>query len=108
MEDNSNEAESEPATKIIPVRLSSHEDGSLYSGGSYKSNLFKLQVDELLAEVKPNYEKRLGFVDEELRKLKVLIESIEDRDPLSVSKHDNVSILYAKILLEGPRCREGP
>ncbi|RDW73842.1 putative pre-rrna processing protein utp22 protein [Coleophoma crateriformis] len=83
-EDSSNEAESKQVSKTKSARLTNHEDGALYSGGSYKSNLFKLQVDEMLAEVKPNYEKRLGFISDELHKLKGLIESIGDRDPLSV------------------------
>lgn len=56
-----------------------------YAGEAYKSSLFKLQVDEMLAEVRPNYAKRLGPVDNALRKLKTLIEAIPDREPLPVS-----------------------
>ena len=61
------------------------DDAALYAGRSYKSSLFKLQVDELLAEVQPNYEKRLSRVNEALRKLKTSLEGIEDREPGSVS-----------------------
>ena len=60
-------------------------DSAIYDGGLYKSSLFKLQVDELLNEVRPNYEKKLGGVDDALRTLKGTIESLEDRDPITVS-----------------------
>jgi len=70
-------------TQTRPKRA--HEDNAaIYAGGDYKSSLFKLQVDELLAGVKPNYEKRLGGLDEALHTLKELIESIKDRDGISV------------------------
>jgi hypothetical protein len=55
-----------------------------YSGDMYKSSLFNLQVDEMLLEVRPNYSKLMGPIDNALHKLKTLINSIEDRDPLTV------------------------
>lgn len=55
-----------------------------YSGESYKSSLFKLQVDEMLSEVKPDYEKRFGPVDNALRRLKTLIEAIPSSEPAPV------------------------
>jgi hypothetical protein len=61
------------------------ENDALYAGGLYKSSMFKLQVDEMLAEVQPNYEKRAAVIDDALRKLKGLVEDIEDREALSVS-----------------------
>jgi U3 small nucleolar RNA-associated protein 22 len=60
------------------------ENGALYAEGSYKSSMFKMQADEMLAEVQPNYEKRSPVMDDALRTLKGLIEGIEDREPLSV------------------------
>lgn len=69
-------------------KLDHAQDGdndAIYAGGVYKSGIFKLQVDELLAEVQPNYEKRAGVIDDALRKLKGLVEGIEDREGLSVS-----------------------
>jgi U3 small nucleolar RNA-associated protein 22 len=61
------------------------DDAALYSGGLYKSSLFKLQVDELLREVAPKYEKQFSGVSEALHKLKGLIEGIAEREALSVS-----------------------
>jgi U3 small nucleolar RNA-associated protein 22 len=73
-------------SKKSQVRQKRAHDGesAVYAGGDYKSSLFKLQVDELLAEVKPNYEKRLRGIDEALRSLKGWIEGIEERDAVSV------------------------
>ncbi|KAE9369461.1 pre-rRNA processing protein-like protein Utp22 [Stipitochalara longipes BDJ] len=62
------------------------DDAALYSGGLYKSSLFKLQVDELLREVAPNYEKRFGGLTKTLHKLKGLIEDIEEHDALSIAE----------------------
>lgn len=67
-----------------PKRAQEDDDNAIYAGGQYKSSIFKLQVDEMLSEVQPKYEKRLSGVDDALRKLKGLIEGIEDREPLSV------------------------
>jgi U3 small nucleolar RNA-associated protein 22 len=66
-------------------RAQDDDDAALYAGGLYKSSLFKLQVDELLHEVEPNYEKRFRGMKEALHKLKGLIEGIEERDALPVS-----------------------
>jgi len=60
------------------------DESALYSGGLYKSNMFKLQIDEMLAQVQPNYEKRMPGVNEALHRLKSLIEAIEDREMLPV------------------------
>jgi U3 small nucleolar RNA-associated protein 22 len=66
------------------TRASDGGDAVLYAGGAYKSSMFKLQVDELLREVVPNYEKRFSGVTETLHKLKGLIEEIAEREALSV------------------------
>jgi U3 small nucleolar RNA-associated protein 22 len=78
-------------TDPIPVKrrkldhAQDDDNDAIYAGGLYKSSMFKLQVDELLAEVQPNYEKRAGVIDDALRNIKGLIEGIEDREGLSVS-----------------------
>lgn len=76
---------SETKPESRPKRTQDDEDGAVYAGGFYKSSIFKLQVDEMLEEVRPNYAKQLHSVDNSLRRLKDLIEGIEDRGPLSVS-----------------------
>lgn len=71
----------------------------LYAGGMYKSNLFKLQVDEMLRAVQPNYAKMMEPVDKALRRLKTLIGSIENREPLTVGLFLVDYIFHALILL---------
>ncbi|KAH8661388.1 pre-rRNA processing protein-like protein Utp22 [Tricladium varicosporioides] len=60
------------------------DDSALYAEGIYKSSMFKLQTDLMLAEVQPNYEKRFDGANEVLRNLKTWIEAIDSRDAVSV------------------------
>jgi U3 small nucleolar RNA-associated protein 22 len=71
-------------TQSMPKQTLHADDNALYAGSLYKSSLFKLQIDELMAEVRPNYEKWLNGVDDALRRLKSLIEAIDERDGLPV------------------------
>jgi U3 small nucleolar RNA-associated protein 22 len=71
-------------TQTRPKQTLDADDNALYAGSLYKSSLFKLQIDELMAEVRPNYEKRLNGVDDTLRRLKSVIEAIDERDGLPV------------------------
>ncbi|KAK2794977.1 hypothetical protein FQN52_006856 [Onygenales sp. PD_12] len=48
------------------------------ASGLYKSNVFKLQVDELLSQLRPDHDKLLSRVEKPLRKLKNIIEQIPD------------------------------
>ncbi len=55
-----------------------------YSGDVHNIGIFKLQVDEMLSAIKPNYRKRSAAVDNVLHQLKSIIDKIPDRKPLSV------------------------
>jgi hypothetical protein len=57
---------------------------SIGAGDISRSSMFKLQVDEMLLAIRPNYTKMVGPVDKALRRLKILIESIEYREPVTV------------------------
>ena len=46
----------------------------------YDLNMFKLKANELLARVRPDYERRMADVDSSLRKLKHIIERIPERE----------------------------
>ena len=52
----------------------------------YKSNVFRMETDELLAEVKVDYKKRMGPVEKALHKLKSIIDSIPAKEPAMVSR----------------------
>ncbi|RAL06313.1 rRNA-processing protein UTP22 [Aspergillus ibericus CBS 121593] len=53
------------------------------ASGFYKSSFFKLQLDELLNELRPNYDKHVSRLQETLQELKTVIESLPDRPPKS-------------------------
>ena len=59
------------------------QDG-VYTAEVYKSNAFKLQIDELLQQVKPKYGKKEAPAELAMRNLKTIIERIPSRGPLSV------------------------
>lgn len=54
------------------------------SGNMYESSALKMQVEEMLAGVRLDAEKRLGSVEQALHKLKGLIEAIKDRPLVAV------------------------
>jgi len=59
------------------------QDG-VYTAEVYKSNMFKLQVDELLQQVKPRYGKKEAPAENAMRTLKSIIEQLPSRGPVSV------------------------
>lgn len=54
------------------------------SSGLYKSNVFKLQVDELLQNVRPRSTGRQPRYTEQFDRLKAAIQALPTRQPLSV------------------------
>ena len=50
----------------------------------YKSNVFRMETDELLAETKVDYQKRMGPVEKVLHKLKSIIDKIPGKEPALV------------------------
>jgi U3 small nucleolar RNA-associated protein 22 len=58
--------------------------GGTYVGELYGSNMFKLQVDALLDQLKPNIRSIESTINNVLRDLKSLIESIPEREPILV------------------------
>ena len=68
-----------PPKRPVP----SLQDG-VYTAESFKSNMFKLQLDELLDQVKLKYGKREAPAENAMRTLKTIIEQIPSRDPLPV------------------------
>ena len=53
---------------------------SSWSSDTYHSSMFKLKANELLATVRPDYERRMVNVENSLRKLKDIIERIPNRE----------------------------
>jgi U3 small nucleolar RNA-associated protein 22 len=71
------------ASKPLKRPALSLQDG-VYTAETFKSNMFKLQVDELLDQVKLKYGKKEAPAENAMRTLKTIIEQIPDRDPLPV------------------------
>lgn len=55
-----------------------------FASSAYNSSMLQLQIDELLSEVRPDYEKRMVSAETAIRKLKKIINDIPDRGPDSV------------------------
>jgi U3 small nucleolar RNA-associated protein 22 len=55
-----------------------------FAGEVYKSNMFKIQVDELLEQVRPNFSRVEQNISSQLRRVKDAIEAIPDREPITV------------------------
>jgi U3 small nucleolar RNA-associated protein 22 len=80
---------------------SSSDNALLLSGGMGKSAMMTLQVNELLSEVRPDYEKQLSQLESTLHKLKEIVESIPEVAPMTaieaerlLSKESGVSIPF--------------
>ncbi|PGH16087.1 hypothetical protein AJ80_05302 [Polytolypa hystricis UAMH7299] len=73
--------------------------------GLYKSGFFKLQVDELLSQLRPDHDKQLSRVEATLRKLKTIIEGIPDVPPKKVSDAEKELRKRSGIVLPFPNPR---
>jgi U3 small nucleolar RNA-associated protein 22 len=61
-------------------------ENGIYTGEVYKSNLFKLQLDELLSQVRLKYGKKEAPAENAMRTLKTLIEQLPIREAIAVCK----------------------
>lgn len=67
-----------PRSKSDPLRAG---NGPMSLGnGAYNTNLFQLQLDQLLSKVRPDYERRMVRAENALRKLKTIIERIPNHE----------------------------
>jgi U3 small nucleolar RNA-associated protein 22 len=69
--------------KATPRKAGDSND-TIYNGDVFKSNLFKLQVDELLDQVRPGHTRKNDSIENAVRTLKTIIEDIPARKPSSV------------------------
>jgi len=76
-----------------------------FVGEVYKSNLFKLQLDELLNSITPKFSRREGAVKEALHAIKDIVNAAPDREPMTVRI---ISCLFALLIVIDIRRREAP
>ncbi|KAL3446817.1 Nrap protein [Aspergillus insuetus] len=77
------------------------------ASGLYKSSFFKLQLDELIAGSRPNYEKQLATLKDTLHGLKELIERLPERPAKSVLEADKEMRSVHGITVPYPEPRPG-
>ena len=76
-----------------------------YTGGTFKSNMFKLQVDEMLAHIRPRHGKRETTAEEALHVLKKAIEKIPAREAQSVQDAERDLIKKSRVASPFPEPR---
>ncbi|KAJ5885309.1 hypothetical protein N7495_009819 [Penicillium taxi] len=75
------------------------------ASGFYKSNFFKLQMDELLGGLRLDYDGRISKIQDTLHKLKETIESLPDRSPKSISEAETELRTGSEIVVPWPEPR---
>ena len=75
------------------------------TGGAFKSNMFKLQVDELLGEVRAKRGRTEEAAEKTLHKLKEDIEGISGRNAMSVTDAERDLIINFRIAIPFPEPR---
>ena len=93
--------------KALPKRVPNERNlrGSTYTAGTFKSNMFKLQVDELLGQTRPRHGKKETEAEAALHKLKKAIESFPSREPLSVDDAERQLLMSSKVAVPFPNPR---
>lgn len=76
-----------------------------YTGGTFKSNMFKLQVDEMLGQIRPRHGKKETTAEEALHKLKKAIDSIPAREAQSVQDAERELIKKSRVAIPFPEPR---
>lgn len=98
---------STPAPKTAKRAAATLQD-TAYTSESFKSNMFKLQVDELLEQVKPKYGRKEAPAENAMRTLKTILESLSSRDALPVRyPRRQTPCQPDRALLTRPDCRRG-
>ncbi|PYH41142.1 rRNA-processing protein UTP22 [Aspergillus saccharolyticus JOP 1030-1] len=77
------------------------------ASGVYKSSFFKLQMDELLNELRPNYDKHFARLQETLRQLKSIIEQIPEKPPQTAWEAEKELRSTHEIAVPFPEPRPG-
>ncbi|KAF2144618.1 uncharacterized protein K452DRAFT_245617, partial [Aplosporella prunicola CBS 121167] len=91
--------------QIQPWRRDASEMAGAYTGEVYKSNMFKLQVDDLLEQIRPKHGKREASAEKALRELKAIIEQIPAREAQSIPDAERNLIKQSKVAVPFPHPR---
>ena len=91
--------------KVRSPQKSAHDISSDVQGNAYHTNLLHLKVEELLAQVRPDYRKRTIRVERAIRKLQRIIEEIPNRNPISALEAEETQLLGGKVRIPFPEPR---
>lgn len=83
----------------------SASDGGALTAGSFKSNMFRLQVDELLQQIRPRRGKREESAEQALHALKRTIEGSAPRPACSVVEAERELLTSSKVTIPFPNPR---
>ncbi|QDS71339.1 hypothetical protein FKW77_002204 [Venturia effusa] len=84
------------------TRKAGQGNGTAYNGEIFKSNLFKLQVDELLDQTRPAHIRKNDSIESAVRTLKTIIEEIPARKPASMTEAERSLLKKDKVVV--PMC----
>lgn len=85
-----------------------NEDGPAelaMASGFYKSNFFKLQLDELLTSLRPNHAKRISKLQDTLHALKKAIENVPEIAPKMISEAEKDLRAASEVTIPWPEPR---
>ncbi|KAK1819029.1 U3 snoRNP protein [Friedmanniomyces endolithicus] len=77
-------------------------DAGAYLAGTSKSNMFKLQVDELLEQIRPRRGKREEAAEKALHSLKKTFDQMPKRGPLSISDAEHQFLKSGRVIVPFP------
>lgn len=77
------------------------------ASGFYKSSFFKLQMDELLTGLRPNYDKQISRLQDALHKVKNAIENLPERNPKPVVEAEKELRNETGVVVPWPEPRPG-
>lgn len=106
-DEDESEDEEEEETKVVkakknksqkPKGASLEASSAAYTGGTFKSNMFKLQVDQMLQSIRPRQGKREATAAEALHKLKKQMDQIPSREAQPVRPPHLPPTLMLKIV----------
>ncbi|SMY28658.1 unnamed protein product [Zymoseptoria tritici ST99CH_1A5] len=90
-----------PAASRKSTTSTTQAAASAYTSGTFKSNVFKLQLDELLGQTRPKHGKKEKLAETALRQLKQTIEQIPPRGPFTVVEAET-DLLRTKVAVPFP------
>ncbi|TKA68398.1 hypothetical protein B0A55_08744 [Friedmanniomyces simplex] len=79
--------------------------GGAYMTGTFKSNMFKLQVDELLEQIRPRRGKREEAAEEALHALKKTFDQVPARGSLLTDEAEQQLLKSSKVIVPFPQPR---